>query len=71
MKKPREIEDLPENFEEVIVDLMRNEGASIKEVCAELYITPHIHSKFMKDKRYKQAFDDGIAFAEAWWMSKG
>jgi hypothetical protein len=71
MNKPREIEDLPENFVDIITDMMKTEGASIKEVCAELNITPYRHGKFMKDERYKQAFEDGVSFAEAWWMTQG
>ena len=71
MDKPKKIEDLPEDFANIIVGLMKEEGASIKEVCAELNITAYWHSKFMNNDEYKQAFEEGIAFAEAWWMKQG
>jgi len=71
MKRIKNIEELPGNYEEIIITMMKEEGASIKEVCAELNITARVHGEFMKDDKYRSAIEDGISFAEAWWMSQG
>jgi len=65
------IEDLPSNYPDLIVGMMKDEGMSKKEVCSELNVTPSAHAKFFKDdEKYKQAFEDGVSFAEAWWMKQ-
>ena len=71
-EKQRNISDLPQDYVDVIVDMMRDEGCSIKEVLSELKITASVHARFCKiEPKYKQAFQDGKDFAEAWWMTKG
>jgi len=65
-------EDLPETFYEDVLSKMKEEGMSEKEVCAEYSITPSAHARFKREsKEYKETFEIGKEFAEAWWMSQG
>lgn len=71
-KLVHDINDLPKNFKDLVIDMMREEGMSIKEVLADFGITPSAHAKFKKEsEEYKDAFEIGQTFAEAWWMSQG
>lgn len=61
----------PDLFSE-IVRLMKEEGMAKQEVCSHFGITPGVHARFVKQyPEYSKAFEDGRAFAEAWWMSQG
>lgn len=71
-KRIYNISDLPSDYPEQIVSMMKDEGMSIKEVCAEFGITAAAHATFKKDDAaYSKAIDEGISFAEAWWMKQG
>ena len=71
-KKTITIETLGPDFREKVISMMKEEGMSIKEVCAEFDITPGIHARMKKESSvYREAFEDGVSFAEAWWMSQG
>lgn len=66
------METLGPDFREKVISMMKDEGMSIKEVCAEFNITPGIHSRLKRDfDEYRLAFEDGVSFAEAWWMKQG
>lgn len=65
-------DDLPESYFDDIIEMMKEKGMSKKEVMAEFGITPSVHTRFMRDyPKYKEAFDTGQFFAEAWWMKQG
>ena len=66
------IEDLPTDFYDRIISWMREEGMSKKEVCSELNVSASAHARFLKEsEEYKEAFEIGKSFAEAWWMKQG
>lgn len=53
--------------------LMRN-GASLHEVAADLGISFETLNTWRKDgkhKKFAQALDEGVAFAQAWWEKLG
>jgi hypothetical protein len=55
------------------LDLMRN-GASLREVAAELDISFADLNAWRNDRRHKEfadALDEGIALAQAWWEKLG
>lgn len=72
MPRGRPRKELPDNWENTLIDLM-SEGASITEVRAELGIWGQdTYDRFMEENEdFKRAIKTGELLSKAWWEKHG
>ncbi len=73
------LEDLPNNWQEFILNGTGEEGWRIKETLAFIAkamgtrgFTYKVHARLCKDhEEYRDVMDEGRMLSEAWWLSQG
>lgn len=69
--KPKTLEDLPQNWKEVILAEAR-EGAVPKEWAIKIGLSSfHLRHLERKYDEFKEVLAEAVALAEAWWLEQG